>query len=427
MRRSLALSSLGTVTLVLLAFLVPLWVVTERAASSRAREVAALEAQPVAALVGTLASENLSVALAQVNARQSGRPITVFLSDGTQVGAPAARDAEVAVAMTGRAFTTVTNGGEEVLLPVLGRPEGSAVVRVFIPESQLNQGVTTARLSLIGLAAVLLGIALVVADRLARSVTRPVKNLAAVAERLIGGDLEARVKPEGPAEVRAVGETLNRLGVRVSELLEAEREAVADLSHRLRTPLTALRLDVESLPPGPDRERLITDLDSLRAHVDEVIRAARRPEREGLLARCDAATIAAERAAFWQVLAEDQGRSLDVAVPSMPMLVRLAPQDLAAAVDALLGNVFAHTQDDIACGVRVRSRKGGGAMVTVWDAGPGLPERMIQRGASGGGGTGLGLDIARSTAVASGGELIVGPRPGRPGTEVTLELGPPPT
>ena len=68
------------------------------------------------------------------------------------------------------------------------------------------------------------------------------------AERLGRGDLDARVEPGGPDEVREVGAALNRLAARISELLAREREEVADLSHRLRTPVTALRLDVESLP-----------------------------------------------------------------------------------------------------------------------------------------------------------------------------------
>ena len=93
-------------------------------------------------------------------------------------------------------------------------------------------------------------LSLVVADRLARSMTRPITELALTAERLGRGDLAARVEPAGPDEVREVGPALNRLAARISELLTRERESVADLSHRLRTPVTALRLDAEALPAG---------------------------------------------------------------------------------------------------------------------------------------------------------------------------------
>jgi len=98
--------------------------------------------------------------------------------------------------------------------------------------------------------------------------------------------------------------------------------------------------------------------------------------------------------------------------------------DLAAALDALLGNVFAHTPDGTGMSVDVRARDGGGALVRVADAGPGLDAASIERGRSGGGSTGLGLDIARRTAEASGGGMQVASS--RYGTAVVLELGPPP-
>ena len=90
---------------------------------------------------------------------------------------------------------------------------------------------------------------MVAADRVARGVVRPVADLAHTAERLGAGDLDARVEPAGPPEIVEVGHTLNRLAGRIVELLAAERELVADLSHRLRTPITALRLDAEALGP----------------------------------------------------------------------------------------------------------------------------------------------------------------------------------
>jgi signal transduction histidine kinase len=103
--------------------------------------------------------------------------------------------------------------------------------------------------------------------------------------------------------------------------------------------------------------------------------------------------------------------------------VRVSADDLAAAVDALLGNVFAHTPDGTGMSVDVRHRDGGGALVTVADTGPGLDVTSVERGRSGGGSTGLGLDIARRTAEASGGALRVASS--ARGTQVTLELGPP--
>jgi len=270
---------------------------------------------------------------------------------------------------------------------------------------------------------VLLLLALLVADRLARSLTRPVTDLASTARRLGGGDLSARTTPAGPREVRDVGLAVNQLAGRIGELLAAEREGAADLAHRLRTPLTALRLDVEALPPG-ERNRVLDDVDALSRGIDEVIAEARRPVREGLGADSDATAVVADRVRFWSVLAEEEGRPVTVDLADGPLPVRVAAADLAAAVDALLGNVFAHTPEGTGFGVTVRARDTGGASVVVADTGPGMPDASgaLVRGHSGGGSTGLGLDIAQRTAQASGGTVELSSSPA--GTTVTLGLGP---
>jgi signal transduction histidine kinase len=89
-----------------------------------------------------------------------------------------------------------------------------------------------------------------------------------------------------------------------------------------------------------------------------------------------------------------------------------------------LGNVFAHTPDGTAFAVGLVARDGGGAVLTVSDAGAGLPPALSARGASGAGSTGLGLDIVRRAASAAGGGLVLGTGPSG-GARVTVELGPP--
>ncbi len=95
----------------------------------------------------------------------------------------------------------------------------------------------------------------------------------------------------------------------------------------------------------------------------------------------------------------------------------VAADDLAAALDALLGNVFAHTPDETPFSVTLTPRPSGGALLTVADEGPGFPASAAQRGASGGDSTGLGLDIARQVATS----FAVSAGPGG-GAVVTLEL-----
>jgi signal transduction histidine kinase len=253
----------------------------------------------------------------------------------------------------------------------------------------------------------MLAVAMLVADRLAQRTARPVAALAATANRLSGGDLSARAPLEGPREVIAVGLALNRLGQRIKELLDDEREQVADLSHRLRTPVAAVKLAAESLPKSPEATRLVEQVEALERSVGDVIREARRGVREQVTPACDVVDVVRDRVAFWSVLAEDQGRRLDLRLPPASCQVRVAPDDLAAAVDALLENVFAHTPEGTAMAVLVDVGRAD-ATVTVADGGPGISRGAVDRGRSGGGSTGLGLDIVRRTAEASGGCLEIG-------------------
>jgi signal transduction histidine kinase len=320
--------------------------------------------------------------------------------------------------------TRSADGGALLRQPVVVDGQ-SRLVQTRVPADQLREGVVRAWTVLAVLGLVLVALSLLVADRLARSITAPITDLARTTRRLGAGDLDARATPGGPDEVRAVGTAVNLLAARIRELLKSERESVADLSHRLRTPVTALRLDVEALPAGADRERLTSDVDELVRQVDALIVEARRPVREGVEPRCDARAVVDERVEFWRALAEDQGREVRVCLPAEPCPVRVGVADLEAALDALLGNVLAHTPDRVAFEVGLSADPAGGALLTVTDEGPGFADAsVVARGRSGAGSTGLGLDIARRTATASGGSLQVERAPTR-GARVLMRLGPP--
>jgi signal transduction histidine kinase len=412
-RRQITLLVAATTTIVLLAFLLPAASLVARVAEARALDTAQAQLQ---FLIPTVSLDTREQVAANLIGTSGDLEVGVRWVDGEWLGDHGAEDA-VPTSPT----TAETATGTRLVQPV-HRGDGDAVIDVFVPAAVLKAGVTRTWLVLAGLGVVLLLLALVVADRLARSLTRPVTDLAATAHRLGSGDLAARATPAGPPEVREVGTAVNRLAGRIGELLTAEREAAADLAHRLRTPLTALRLDAEALS-GPDRDRLLADVDAVSRGVDEVINEARRPVREGLGQGCDATAVVVERANFWSALAVDEGRRLQIEAVELALPVRASPDDLAAAVDALIGNVFTHTPDGTGLDVDVRPRDGGGAVVTVRDDGPGLPEAAVERGRSGGGSTGLGLDIARRTAQASGGTLHLETSPA--GTTVVLDLGPP--
>ena len=242
---------------------------------------------------------------------------------------------------------------------------------------------------------------------------------------LRGGALDQRVEPSGPPEVREVGLAVNLLADRIGDLLRAEREAAADVSHRLRTPLTALRLSVEHLQDGGDAARVAHDLDALEHSVDDVIRETRRPVA-AVDPRCDLVAAVEARSAFWSVLAEEQHRRLDVTLPAGPAWVGIAAHEVDATLDGLLNNVFAHTVAGSPLAVSVVADPAGGWLLSVADGGAGFgtsppdaPGEGRRRGS-----TGLGLDIARRSAERSGGSLRTS-RSALGGALVELRFGPP--
>jgi len=429
MRLRVILLVVATSSLVLVSFLVPLAWVLRTLAADRAVSSATTLAQSLAPQVTTLPASSLRLTVDQDNAETSTQ-VTVFLPSGTELGQPAPLSAAVQLAQRGKSFTADVQGGEQVLVAVEGLPGGAAVISTFVPDSVLRHGVTRAWLLLGFVGLMLLVLSVAVADQLARSVVRPIKALALASDRLAAGDLSARATVAGPPEVRRAGAGLNRLAVRIGELLAHERETVADLSHRLRTPLTALRIDAESLRDSAEMERLLADVSAVERTVSGIIREARRPGGDGTAVSsapvwCDAAAVVAERAAFWWPLAEDQDRWMTVELAPGPVPVLASRDDLAACADILLENVFAHTPEGASLAIRLSPRAGGGAWLVVTDDGPGFGDAdPTARGLSRGGSTGLGLDIARRIAEASGGTLVAG-RSASGGGAVTLGLGSP--
>jgi signal transduction histidine kinase len=420
-RRRIALLVAATASLVVIAFLVPLAVLVRDLAVDRAVHGGTQEAQSTAILVAVLPNRTELQQAVDLLDGESERRTGVVLADGTTYGAAPQASEAVAAARGGRAFTAQRPDGRLVVVPV-DTESGRAVVLTLVPDSLLNKGVTASLTVLVGLGLLLLVIAVVLADRLAVRALRPVADLAGTAHRLAAGELTARSDVDDPPELAEVSVALNRLAARIGELLASERELVADLSHRLRTPMAALRLDAEAIRDRAEADRVGTHILALERMMDEVIREARRPVREGLAARCDASRVVRDRVEFWSVLAEDTGRPLELRVPAGELPVRLTAADLGAAVDAMLENVFAHTPDGTPMRITVAAARGGGAVVEVSDDGPGFGPGAAVRGHSNAGSTGLGVDIVRRAAESSGGRLELGSADSG-GARVVVHLG----
>ncbi|MFI8106593.1 sensor histidine kinase [Streptomyces sp. NPDC086023] len=304
-------------------------------------------------------------------------------------------------------------------------PGGQAQIDVAVDEA----GAAAATLRVVGAlgaaALVLPAVSVLLSDRLARSVVRSAGELTDVAASLRQGQLEARYSGDGPPELQQLGGTLNALAARIGALVTNERESLADLSHRLRTPITSLMLQAEALKDQPGADRLLDSLQELNGEVTRVIRHARKPiaAKGGLTACLD--TVISERVAFWAVLAEEQGRVCELTVRDTDCQVYVPQTELEAAVDVLLENVFAHTPEAAGMRITVCALPGGGAELTIDDDGPGFSDhRVVERGRSTGESSGLGLDIARRTATISGGRLVLGASPSG-GARVTVSFGGP--
>lgn len=422
MRRRLILMAGATTSMVVVAFLVPLGLAVRTIAMNQALSEAGTQARSLAPAIATVRDRQMLADLVRSASASNIGPTTVFLPDGDVLGAPEVADQNVALAMKGRSFTAFTENGADVLVPVVVPGSGTAVVEIAVPNSRMQQGVATAWeiLGATGLGLILL--AVVVADRIARGVVAPTRALAAAAHRVAQGELETRVSPDGPQEVVEVGRAFNLLVGRIKDLLTAEREAAADLSHRLRTPLTALRLDVDQLPSAADAARLAADVHAVEQAVNEVITGLRADSNEGLRQTTDLVATVRERIAFWKALAQDQQRAFEVNLDAGASSVALGRDEVGAIVDVLLGNVFAHTPDGTSFRFTLDRSDATHSRMVVEDEGPGFPSSMIGRGRSGAGSTGLGLDIVRRAAEATGGRITISGRPGG-GARVEVVLG----
>ncbi|MFF4830668.1 sensor histidine kinase [Streptomyces sp. NPDC001315] len=419
MRWALVRVCLAVTAMVVVAFAVPLGLVIKEMARDRAFSNAEREAAAIVpALSITTDRDQLERVVASAGS-DAGMAVHIPEVDGrtaVDLGRQRAADADITtVRKLGRASTAEVPGGSTLLQPVALSSGAMAVVEVYVPESEVSNGVGTAWavLAAVGVALVVGSVA--VADRLGVRMVRPAQRLVESAHELGEGKLGARVPEEGPAELRLAAVAFNSMADQVVQLLANERELAADLSHRLRTPLTVLRLNAASLGDGPAAEQTRAAVAQLEREVDTIIRTAREAKPQtaaaGPGAGCDAGEVVRERMAFWSALAEDEGRKVRVAGVDRPVRIPVARADLAAALDALLGNVFRHTPEGTAFAVDVHNGEDA-VIVLVSDAGPGIrdPEAAMARGRGSGsdGSTGLGLDIVRRLAESTGGDVRIG-------------------
>jgi two-component system osmolarity sensor histidine kinase EnvZ len=284
---------------------------------------------------------------------------------------------------------------------------------VFIERDPLARDVGTRWIRWAVMATLL---SILVAVAITRVVNKPLGQLAEAARSLGAGHAPASLPDKGPAEIRTVNQSFNRM---VADLAQLERDRavlLAGISHDLRTPLTRLRLEIDINPlPESARHAMAGDIEQMDAIVGQFLDYARlapqQPKDRVVLAPLIEQALAQARVAA----DPDATVALDL---DRAIAVDGYPTEVSRAIENLLTNAARYGRNpdtgqlDLTVGVR---RDGMHAVLSVGDRGPGIAPEMVERllrpfergdaARSEARGAGLGLAIVERIARLHRGEL----------------------
>ena len=445
MTRRLVATYLILAAVVLVALEIPLGIVYERSQRRDLQQRVERDAVSLAALVedtlqaGAAPGDPALTSVVDRYSRSTGARVVVTGPAGRSLadsdttlglGRDFSTRPEIATALEGSIATgtrrsdTLGTSLLYVAVPVASGGVVHGAVRASVPTSRLDALVIRYWLVLGGVALVVLGVVAVAGRWLALWVSRPLTHLRDVTRQAEAGDLAVRADAtNGPAEVREVATAFNDMVSRLDLVVGTQEQFVADASHQLRSPLTALRLRIENLQHdvspavGEELESAIGEVDRLSRLVNGLLTLAHAERRAPARARQDVGRLVAERADAWRFAAAERGVEIAEEVGD-DLWSTLSPGALEQVLDNLIANALEVAPPETA--VRLAAERDGGRVrVSVSDHGPGMdPEARehafdrFWRGREDRTGSGLGLAIVKSLVEADGGTVALEAAPG---------------
>ncbi len=411
MRRRL-IASTGLIALAAVLVLgVPLGIVQARRARADAASRLEREADAAAARVDDRVEAGVPITPATLGkVVRPGHTIVVVTPDGRRTVVGPERQGDVLTERSGAAQAARVTASEP-------RSEVTRRVRgVWLLIAALGAG---------GVAAAT-GLAALQAQRL----VRPLRTMAGTSRRLGQGDFSARAGRFGIPEIDVVAEALDASAERIAEMVAREREFSGNVSHQLRTPLTALRLRLEEVAELEDpserraeAELALAEADRLDATIEALLRHAR-AGAESDVVDLDVDDLVRRHAERWERSFRSSRRALRLDLDLDGRRARSSPAAAGQVLDVLLENALRHGAGT----VRVRTRtQGRYACVAVEDEGTGVPAGagdIFARGTTHRDGSGIGLHLARTLATAHAGQLAL-TRRAPPRFELRLRLAGP--
>jgi len=311
----------------------------------------------------------------------------------------------------GDAIVMAASGGgtvhseRAVAVPVSRDERVAGIVRAEQSPGQLEGRIHRAWLMMTALALAIIAVVSAIAITLVRRLTAPVNRLAEAARRLEAGDFAVAPEPSGIEELDTAGVALAAAARRLEAVLARERSLTADVTHQLKTPLTALRIELEAgadRPTGPSATRTLAEVDRLESTIASILELAR--DSQTARAPIDLVPVAASAYGDWLRRAQASGRALRFSCDPEPPQARVSPVALRQIIDVLIDNALVHGHGLITLAVHEIA---GGVEVAVTDEGTAAPsgEAIFRRRSASSQGHGIGLALARSLAEAEGGRL----------------------